>query len=191
MAAAGLALRGVVAGVVLAVATGAAAQSGDPDYARSGPYLGLAGTAGFDTFDFGAVDFDPSLGLNARIGYRFLPWLALEGHFEWTAGFQGKLGGVKLADPQIITAGVNLKVPVLHGRFQPYLLAGWGYIHVDSDSPLLGSESGVAARVGGGLDVFATEHVAVMLESTYVLPVTSNVNDFRYVSFGWGLRYRF
>ncbi len=45
-------------------------------------------------------------------------------------------------------------------------------------------------RLGGGLDFYATKSIVLSLGVDYVLPF-GDVEDFDYVSLGWGLEYRF
>jgi hypothetical protein len=47
-----------------------------------------------------------------------------------------------------------------------------------------------AMRFGGGIDLYATKHIVVSAESSYVLPF-EGLEDFDYVSIGLGLEYRF
>jgi len=46
------------------------------------------------------------------------------------------------------------------------------------------------ARFGGGLDFYITESIVASAGVDYLLP-TGDVEDLDYVSFGWGLQYRF
>lgn len=50
--------------------------------------------------------------------------------------------------------------------------------------------SGFAMRFGGGLDVYATEHVALCLGFDYLLPF-GDAEDLDYMAITWGLLYRF
>ena len=47
-----------------------------------------------------------------------------------------------------------------------------------------------AGRFGGGVDLFATENVAIFLDASYTMPI-HEVSDLYYFSFGWGAKYVF
>jgi hypothetical protein len=177
----------------LAVPLGARAQD---DFGRTGPYLGLAGnysifTTPSDLLPGGDVD-DP-LGLNARVGYRFHPHLAIEAQVEWLAradvdvDFFGNLGKL-----DVITTTANAKAYFLTGRVQPFLLAGAGALVAVSD-PNGGdgdANTGFAGRFAIGTDIYITRNILAAFDVSYVLP-TMDPSGADYVSFGWGLGYRF
>ena len=160
------------------------------------------------------VEADASLGLHTRVGYRFHPRVAAEAHFEWLAGFDVSLdsvyrpapgSGTQLATADLWTLTGNARIYLLTGEVQPYLLAGAGMLsaevtdEVDRSVPgsilaglpdLSDSASGFAARFGAGFDYYLTENFALNFDASYVLP-TGAVEDFDYVSVGWGFQYRF
>lgn len=206
---------GICAGAALAVlwaASSAFAQAeGSADevegYARTGVYAGLAGSVAFEDFDSGLTlpglagapisvaygDFDPSLGLHARGGYRLHPNVAAEVHLEWLSGFDGSVrigGGAPMnATLEALAFGANLKLYPLRGRFQPFVTLGAGALQIE-ETGTGADEWDFAGRLGGGIDVYVTEQIAVSLDTTYVLP-TDLLQGYEYVSFGWGLLYRF
>ena len=51
-------------------------------------------------------------------------------------------------------------------------------------------ETDFAARFGGGIEAYLTETIALTFDASYVVP-TDDLDDFNYVSLGWGLNYRF
>jgi opacity protein-like surface antigen len=191
---------------VLALAGAAAAQGDQDAYDRTGPYLGLAGTLALNTEaeddldrlagPFVDVDVDPSLGLNARAGYRFHPNFAAEIHYEWLSEFKTKfssaaLGGAATTveyDGWALT--VDGKAFLLTDNPQPFLLVGVGVLNIDSNFGV--DKTVFAARFGGGADFYATPNIAITLGVSYVLPGEHidgvGVN---YVSISWGLQYRF
>ena len=198
-------IRLVVVVLVLTFSTAAAAQSDEGEYARTGPYLGIAGTYAIEEFDSRPIDVENTIGLNARVGYRILPYLAAEVQYEWGSDFDLDLSGGDFGNPaageidgEIDThlATVNVKgiyASPTAGPFQPYLLVGVGVMHavVDVSAPgLSDDELGFAARFGGGFDIYFWEHISASLEGAYILP-TGDVDDLAYVSFGWGLQYHF
>ena len=90
-------------------------------------------------------------------------------------------------------------ITLLTGRYQPFLLLGGGMTSVDAkltkDNVGLGlssnqNENSFTMRFGGGIDLYATEHVVVSLEADYVLP-TGDLNALDYVTVSWGFQYRF
>jgi len=55
---------------------------------------------------------------------------------------------------------------------------------------LRNDDNGFVLRMGGGVDVYFTPHVALVLDVSYVLP-TGGVAPFDYVGGGIGVQYRF
>ena len=192
--------------LVLFYALPATAES-ESDYARNGLYIGLGGSYAIYTeledstedalFALGyvlTVDIENPVGLNARVGYRASPHFAVEGQFEWLSKADVAIAGVDLltVDSWILTA--NSKYYPLTDRVQPFILAGLGVaqFHVE-DKFGFGIEdrlTGFAFRVGGGVDFYATRNLVLAVDVSYVLG-TGDINDIDFVSFGWGLQYRF
>jgi len=98
------------------------------------------------------VDIDDSVGLNARLGYRMLSWLAGEVEYEWVPGFDIKTLGVKALTLESSALTANLRFILPTGRFQPYLKVGaGGYFATLKDSAGLGgSRRTQAASPGSG-----------------------------------------
>jgi opacity protein-like surface antigen len=190
----------------------------EDDFARRGWFVGVAGSYAFATFEDDvesnfaktlgpAVDLsvDDSFGFNGRVGYRCNRRFSAEVQTEWLDGFDADLTQPRVdplanvsLEPLVVTA--NLKGYLLTGRYQPFLLVGAGAMTVDTkvrDSVGLAftgladdSENAFAMRFGGGIDLYATEHVVVSLEADYVFPF-GRLDDLRYVMIGWGVQYRF
>lgn len=80
------------------------------------------------------------------------------------------------------------------GRVQPYGVAGVGGLYVTgldaSLQNLLGSHGGLVTRFGGGMDLYATDHVVVNAEATYDLGA-GNVSSLRFVPVTLDAQYRF
>ena len=177
-------------------------ERGD-EYDRRGFLLGVSARHSVDQstgagtdLDGPEFDIDDGFGLGGRAGYRCNPHVAVEGEVEWFPDLDTELstrGGGKLEDarirPLVVTS--NVKGYLLTGRVQPYLLAGLGLVSADTKGTSGGkSETDYAARFGGGLDFFVTEHWVVGARGSYLLPL-ANVPDVEYISIGLGIEYRF
>jgi opacity protein-like surface antigen len=106
-------------------------------YAQPGPYMIVAGLNAFQDFQDTPVDFDNTLGLAIRGGYRFGGFLAAEGAFEFLSGFDASVDFPPPVPPGVpnpapitaeggnFTANVKAYLP-WWGRIQPYGLVGVG-----------------------------------------------------------------
>lgn len=182
----------VFAAGALLLGCSAANTGEEPVYSQDGFYGGFGGTYAFEDFTIGPLQSDDSWGLNGSLGYRCHPRVAVEANLEWLEGF--KLQNANVDDLSGVTATANVKFYLLTERIQPFLLAGVGATYL-SHRPTGGttfgsSEEDVTIRMGGGIDVYATERLAVTAGSTYVLP-TDKLEDLAYVSLTLGLQYRF
>jgi opacity protein-like surface antigen len=208
--------------VILLMAGSASAD--DDGFSRSGPYLGVGATGAIHLFEddvetqsAGFVEVDQSPGLNARVGYRVLSWLALEAQYEWVSGFDfvaaqdipanpligAKSKGTRLARLQshAVTADLKLLLPIW--RFQPYLIGGVGAAFYEFDDKtgagLDKDETAFVGRVGLGADVYITKHLLAFVEGTGLLSTLditdvtnqANISDLHYFSLQLGLQYRF
>lgn len=112
----------------------------------------------------------------------------------------------------LLTFTVNLKVPFMTGRIQPYALLGGGvgFVFRDNRFPrrqvlpsALSSnpvrfveyvdvqDVGAVFRIGGGVDTYLTEHIYLSTEFTYVASQGEAFNDLRYWGLTAGIGYRF
>jgi opacity protein-like surface antigen len=174
----------------------------DEGYARRGFYFGVLTAIAFEAFQEEIEDLvpgidvnvDDSWGLNGRIGYRIHPRLALEAQGEWYSEYNVDLLGIEAAEFEGWSATLLGKAYLLTGRFQPYALAGWGYLDVElSDKLGLGlseNSSGSVLRGGGGIDIYATRSFLLNLEASYALPLGS-LENLDFWTIGVGLQYRF
>ncbi len=170
---------------------------GEDAFNRRSAYVGGGGSYALSAFQGDLLDlgFDDALGWNVRFGYRFNEFFALEGIHEYLVDFSkefepGTNVDVSVAD---ISAGPKLILPM--GRFQPYLMGGFGWLYADSNDKAkkAGVKSqtngmGVAGRLTAGLDLFATEAWSIYLDGTYVVPAVEN-QDLQHFSVGWGFKY--
>ncbi|MCA9473209.1 MAG: porin family protein [Nitrospira sp.] len=161
------------------------------EFARNGFYIGGGGMYALEEFnDTGVLSFKDSEGFNFRLGYRFHPHFAIEAEGERVIGFDLKQATL---DIETWTATLNAKVFALTGRIQPFGLVGIGAMTATADSSLLRSnitETGIAARFGGGADFYLTPNWLINAEITYVAP-GGDVDDLDYVALGGGIQFRF
>ncbi len=212
----GRALACAAAGIAaLAAGAGPAhAEFPEPDYARSGWYLGLGGIyaiedISMDTTQLGTVPpepaatdpkFDNSGGVDFRAGYRVCPRVAVEFDYQWQAGFDS-------SNPAVVVPGsdgieidthllsLNAKVFAATGRWQPYGLLGASLLIfnkeiVDLTPKPWDIDYGFAPRFGLGLDFYASEHWVLTLEGTYIVPV-GVVDGANMGTVGASFQYRF
>lgn len=160
----------------------------------NGPYIGVGGGGAIEDFDKG--DADDGAYVNARVGYRFLDFLAIEGIGEYEPHFNGTSGKYLSADVSIWSGWLNGKVyPAARwtGFFQPYLSSGIGYMWADTSGGVTNNninDNGFSGRFGLGADFFLTEHVFFTIDSAYLLP-WGNPDEFDQVLVGGALQYRF
>lgn len=226
-----------------------APAAGQEDYGQTGFYIGVAGTTALFTklddqlgtvaaqFPVGdrktmspeelaalpqvGIEASPSLGVNARAGYRFLPHFAGEAHLEY-------LSGSEIAAPThrfqtditrltALTLTGDFKAYLLTGMIQPFALVGAGWMKTwgkdltfnpadlcrgDVDNPdcnllpadpIDTNDNGFVARIGAGVDFFVTRKVSMGAAASYVIPFGSWSTglDYDYISIDWGLQYHF
>jgi opacity protein-like surface antigen len=184
--------------VTVLAGTALAAEPGSTDFARTGWYLGGGATYAFEDFRTGAagdaVGIDDSAGFKLLGGYRAHPNFAAELDLDYLHGFDVNVGGTRAASIRGVATTINGKGYLTTGRVQPYGVAGVGGLYVAGlDSSLdniLGVNGGFLARFGGGMDLYATEHVVLNAEATYDLP-TGDVSSLRFVPVTLGAQYRF
>jgi opacity protein-like surface antigen len=194
--------------LMLGPGAGYAQEEEEADFGRTGFYIGVGGALtslmeadgrleedllglGEEFSVLGAVnaDAESSFGINGRGGYRFHPHFAAELEIDWHSpfGVDYASGTIHVArgelEPLVFTA--NAKGYLFKDRFQPYAALGIGVMTVEDDR-----FTGFAARFGGGVDLYVTEHIVLNTEVRYVLP-TGSAESFDMISFGWGLQYRF
>jgi hypothetical protein len=155
------------------------------EFARDGGYAGASGVWAFERFGFDNGRTENGAGLSLRGGFRCHPNVAAEFQGDWLRFDSDE----PLLEPQVDAglATLNTRIfpltSVLIGRIQPYALAGVGVMTVDR-------EIGLALRMGGGIDVYATPNIVVNASATYLAPY-SGVARFNAVTLGAGLDYRF
>lgn len=192
----------------------------DSEYARNGLYVSAAGSWAIypDLADAAnqaftttvPVDVQSPLGFDTRFGYRFHPRFATEAQFEWLSEAEIPLTATSQFQLETWTLTANAKAYILTGRYQPFILLGVGTTNFEyGDEAAVGINVegyNFAARMGGGIDLYATRNIVVSLDATYVINaivdqqrlrstpeeylglVTDGPNHF---SLTWGLQYRF
>jgi hypothetical protein len=167
-------------------------ENNDPS--RSGPMLGLGATYALDNFDGIGQSNDGSGGFNAHVGYRFNKWVAADLQIEKFQKFDGHQGGVDVGEVNAWAIGMNAKAYLLHGRYQPFLLAGLNYFDVETFNNInlispKKTDDGPALRFGGGLDIYATNKFVVTADISYMLGL-SQVEGYDLIAFSLGLLFR-
>jgi len=182
------------------------------------PYLAVGGVYGQGFFEKDAHQINKTYGwgVNARVGYRFIPMLAVELLFEDVIEFDADSGGSgesENIDRKAWTLMPNVKFFPIEGFCEPYLSIGGGLIYADSGndnevkvantnpggakpaSPFITHSTveqgaGFAARFGLGADLYATENIFIEGEVAYVLP-TGEASHYDHLTVSLGLGYAF
>lgn len=212
-------MRILVSGLWLALGLPGAGLGEELETARSGPYLGVAVGGAIPVFDgqhfFGqpvnlaSVQNKDTLALNARLGWRLLPFLAAEVQYEWTDEFRMRTLGATCAKVrgQIVTGNLKLIAPL--DTVQPYLLAGVGAGHYDLDISEIQTSAftscaiqngygpsqkkwEMAGRFGGGFDFYITRGILMNFEAASVYSDDKFLGKrWPYVTLTAGIQYRF
>jgi len=183
----------------------------DPVFSESSTYVGLQYLYGFPNFRntigrdstngtlFGVGNKKGGMGLTARVGMRPIRYMSFEVVFDWVHDFDltVKAGGLptdRTFDTYMGSGNIKLFPfqglfdSLEIGRVQPFLEAGGGVIGASGTG--ISTPLAFAGRLGGGLDVFVTDSLAITTEGFYVLP-TSNLKGMRYVGASLGVTYHF
>ena len=177
------------------------------DFARGGPYAGVAGSYAIDRAAEDAiedqldalgyavkVDLKDSFGVQGRLGWRFARHFAAEIQAESLFGFETRALGQKVSEHEMLVGTLNAKLPLSISDIQPFLLVGVGAMYVKLEDNLGAGISvddlGPVLRAGGGLDFYLSRQIVLSVDTTYVLPFDA-VQDLDYLSVGFGLQFRF
>ena len=186
-------------------------QAQDVDYARPAWYVSVSGSFDVHLFENeienafdGIIDVKNAWGIDVKIGRRVLKWLSLEAEYEYVNGFDINVEDITIFKIPANTLTGNIKLHYPIQRFIPYVTAGIGgtwYNIKDQFGLGIGFESGTAfaGRVGGGLDIFLTEHWAINANYTFVLTTfdlknptqDNNISDIHYGALQVGIAYYF
>jgi hypothetical protein len=180
--------------VALLSGSAIAADTNGGDFARRGWYLGGGGTYAVEQLDTGNVQAGNSGGVKLLGGYRAHPRFGTELDVDYLHGFAVHDSRSGTASLRGVATTLNGKGYLATGRVQPYGVAGVGGLYVTgldaSLQNLLGANGGLVTRLGGGMDLYATDHVVVNAEATYDLGA-GNVSSLRFVPVTLGAQYRF
>jgi hypothetical protein len=199
----------LVVALSLCVCGAASAQRRhDDSFGRPGGYLSLGAGGATESFQLDPLDIDlgSALTVGGRLGYRASPFVAVEAAVDYTASaFNSRFaapGGLGEVETRTVIGTANVKLYPGGWRVQPFAIGGAGAVYAMVDCRLNGaivgcgqagtssSEAVFAGRVGGGLDIYLSQNVALTGEVTYVMP-TGNLGDFRFVTYGGQLLVRF
>jgi len=162
-------------------------ENNDP--LRSGPMLGIGGTAAIQNFSGMNQKIDTaSGGFNIHIGYRYNPRIAADMQVERYQEFDSPTGEVNGW-----AIGINGKGYLATGTFQPWLLGGLSYLDMETTNSAAANvkktDDGPALRFGFGLDWYTTPNVVLVTDVSYMLGL-SQVEGYDMVLFSLGLMYR-
>ena len=195
----------------LALPSAARAADDAADLARTGFYLGLGAVYAIENFTLRSDDlgmaailgpdidpnFDDSQGVHVIAGYRAHPLLGFEFLYEFLEGFDSTSGPRQLEiDSHLVV--VNAKIYPLEGCLQPFVLFGVGTHIINSEivrdptvSKPFQTDAGFVTRVGGGLDYYATDHLVVEAEGSYMLGSGGILRGANYGALALHFLYRF
>lgn len=191
-------LVATVMAVGLGVATAGTpgpARAEQPVFGGDDWYASAYGALGLSTGD--ANNADPSWGATVSAGFRFNRWLTgeLGGEYAHKFSYDAGTGALTCSKDgrqadffnawQVSAGG---RAYLTESQIQPFVLAHAGFMQTrDRGAGRSCTSNGMITRLGGGVEVFVTNGLAVSLLGAYVLPVTGNVRGHDYVSVGLGI----
>ena len=197
----------VLAVLVIAVAYstssyGAGYGPGSKGYlsGSKGLYAGIGGSIALENFDMRfpgehkTLGAGESWGVNGKAGYHLSNWFSLELDFNYLFEFESEE-----TELRIFTIMPVLKACTGHEPINPFVAVGLGYMDVAFDkkisSPTITSsdsydKSDIAAKVGLGIDFFASNNLSIEIEADYVFGM-GNLDDIAYWNFTLGVCYYF
>ncbi len=133
-------------------------------------------------------------GANFSVARYFRRWIGVEA--QAGGGFYGNTGQTTTpprlsAKSLFVGVGPRLSYPN-RSRYEPWVhvLVGWEHYRFSQTAGLLGSNSGLAVPLGGGLDVYLSRHVAIRGEADALESRLFSVNQRSFQAIG-GLVYNF
>jgi opacity protein-like surface antigen len=174
-------------------------------------YVGVGGSYAVEDFD-NSPDYDNSWGVNAKIGYHTHPLLDIEVDFDYLNNFEYsetyKVFGTRFEEEgevEIFTCMFVLKgyFPISTEKVKLSTVVGAGLMHADlkyrlsisglpDETSISGSDDEIdlCAKVGLGLDFFATQDISLGIEGNYTFGF-GDLDDIMYFNFTIGAAYHF
>jgi len=174
--------------VVVLVAFTACATEDPSQFARPGPYVGVAAVAAGSNFkNFADNKLDDGVttgGFQALFGYKMWDRAAVEIAYEGGMKFKGD-------DTEVELWNLMLQGKILMGgeRWQPYLMVGAGWGDASTTDPRT-SQDGFIGRAGGGLQYYISESFPIFVEGNYNAGA-GDMDDFNYWTVKLGVMFRF
>lgn len=177
-----------------------------PDFNEPAMYLLLGAGTGIvvSPRSLATTNTPNSTGFNGRLGY-VGRWVGGELQFEYLPSFDeesSRFGVPVVVDSySTLVMTANFKIVFPTGRLEPYLVGGLGTSRVLQDpylSPLFPLQTirpdphwDMAARGGGGLNIYIYEKVAFNAEISYVWTGIVNNQGRDYLSIAYGFLYKY
>ena len=182
-----------------------------------GPYIGIGGSYAIQNFDTDELndlrgygydpEFDNTWGINAKIGYKFNPVIALEVAFEYLPGFNynetSRWGYPPVsidADIDVWTAVLAAKVYPFPGNVRPYFTAGLGIMNASMDAQVSAAgyfpesakedQTEACGKIGFGIDFFINPNLSFNVEGAYTAGF-GDLDDIGYFVVSAGLGFHF
>jgi len=165
---------------------GAAEDSDDSEYARTGLYVGASGGLAIENASDSNVD--DSYAINGWVGYRPLPLFGVDLMVEHTTSdnLAGDSGGL-----ESLAWTANARVYLGSGWIQPFALVGLGMsFGMEDEDSKIGNDADVAMRAGGGVDIHVAAGLSVVVSGNYLASFRAN-RHLDYGSATVGLQYQF
>lgn len=209
--------RYVILSLLLPLSSSIALSAAAEDYVRPGPYVRGGATFSWENSanlaearDFFVVtgSTDTFYGGEGALGWRVHPYFAVEAEFEYLGSATTKVDvpqTVDAAEIELWNVSGNARLYPLGGmkanRFQPFASIGLGYGKAEitwTPAALAAgggflenaSDGGFVVKVGGGLDVYLTEVIALYVDGNYIF-TTGDIEDNDVGSVGAGAMLRF
>jgi opacity protein-like surface antigen len=179
----------------------------EADWASAALFAQMTGGISIDTsgpsFNFGERAFmggldDTGGALRLSIGLRPYKWFALGFAYEYQSGLEKQEADLWLGTSRTVNQSNNTvtgqaKVYAPFGFIHPFVLGGVGATF-QSRTPVLGlveSEQLGVAQAGGGLDIFITPSLVVVIDTITTFSLGGRFDSQRFTTVGMGVKYRY
>lgn len=156
-----------------------------------GPYMGGSLAIGVEQFNGvpAGDEYDEAFGFDIWVGSRIHRHVGVEGQLSYIEGFELRGTGI---DFNHLNGTANLKLYPFDGKIQPYILAGAGVGRFELQEPdgYTLSDTGGVMRVGGGVDVYLNDNIALVGGMGYLF-TAGDIVDNDVLEIKLGLQYRF